>query len=73
MGLALGLANLIAFWVNPLDDSLAIMLIIYAPMFIGWCVAGFVAGRRTGHVTEAMKVDTLLAFATFNEFIRTAL
>ena len=68
LGLALGSWNLIAFWLNPLDDSVAGMLIVYAPMFISWGVAGFVAARRTGRLTDAVKAGTVFAFSTFAIF-----
>jgi hypothetical protein len=48
LGLPLGFWNLIAFWLNPLDDSVAGMLIVYAPTFISWGVADVAAARRTG-------------------------
>src|SRR4029450_1115565 len=68
LGLALGSWNLIAFWLNPLDDSGAGMLVVYAPMFVGWGVAGFVAARRTGRLTDAVKAGTVVAFSTFAIF-----
>ena len=68
LGFALGCWNLIAFWLNPLDDSVAGMLIVYAPMFISWGVAGFVAARRTGRLAEAVKAGTVIAFSTFAIF-----
>ena len=68
LGLVLGAWNLIAFWLNPLDDSVAGMLIVYAPMFVGWSIGGFVAARRTGRLTDAVKAGTVFAFATFATF-----
>lgn len=68
LGLALGSWNLIAFWLNPLDDSVAGMLIVYAPMFVSWGVAGFVSARRTGRLTDAVKAGTVFAFSTFAIF-----
>jgi hypothetical protein len=65
LGLALGSWNVIAFWLNPLDDSVASMLIVYAPMFISLGVAGFVAVRRYGRLTDAVKAGTVFAFSTF--------
>ena len=65
LGLALGSWNLIAFWLNPLDDSMAGMLMVYGPMFICWSVAGFVAARRTGRLADAVKAGTVFAFSTF--------
>ena len=68
LGLALGAWNLIAFWLNPLDDSVAGMFIVYAPMFVSWGVAGFVVARRTGRLTDAVKAGTVFAFSTFAIF-----
>jgi hypothetical protein len=68
LGLALGLWNLVAFWLNPLDDGIAGMLIVYAPMLISWTAAGFVAARRRGRLTDAVTAGTVFAFATFAIF-----
>jgi len=68
LGLAVGAWNLIAFWRNPLDDSLGSMLIVYAPMFISWMGAGFVAARRTGRLADAVTVGTVFALSTFAIF-----
>ena len=63
-GLVLGSWNLIAFWLNPLDDTVAGMLIVYGPMFVSWGVAGFVAARRTGRLSDAVTAGTAFAFST---------
>jgi ABC-type dipeptide/oligopeptide/nickel transport system permease component len=68
LGFALGSWNLIAFWLNPLDDSVTGMLIVYMPMFVSWCVAGFVAVRRTGRLADAVKAGIVFAFSTFAVF-----
>ena len=68
LGAALGAWNLIAFWLNPLDDSVAGMLVLYAPMFISWGLAGFVAGRRSRRLSDAVKAGTVFAFSTFAVF-----
>ena len=68
LGLALGSWNLIAFWLNPLDDSVAGMIIVYAPMFVSWGVAGFVTSRRTGRLTDGVVAGTVFAFSTFAVF-----
>ena len=68
LGLALGGWNLIAFWLNPLDDSVADMLVVYAPMCISWGVAGFVAARRHGRLIDGVQAGTVFAFATFATF-----
>ena len=44
------------------------MLIVYGPMFTSWGVAGFLAARRTGRLTDAVKAGTVFAFATFAIF-----
>jgi hypothetical protein len=67
-GLVLGSWNLLAFWLNPLDDSVASMLIMYGPMFLSWTLAGFVAARRTGRLRGAVRAGTVFAFATFVVF-----
>ena len=68
LGLALGSWNFISFWLNPLDDSVAGMLILYVPMFASWGMAGFVASRRTGRLTDAVKAGAVFAFSTFAIF-----
>ena len=68
LGLALGSWNLITFWLNPLDDAVAGMLIVYGPMFISWGVAGFVAARRSGRLRDAVTAGTVFAFSTFAVF-----
>ena len=68
LGLALGLWNLITFWLNPLDDSVSGMLVVYVPMFVSWSVAGFVAGKRTGRLTDAAKAGAVIACSTFTVF-----
>jgi hypothetical protein len=68
LGLALGSWNFISFWLNPLDDSVAGMLILYVPMFASWGVAGFVAARRTRRLSDAVKAGAVFAFSTFAIF-----
>jgi len=68
LGLALGSWNFISFWLNPLNDSVAGMLILYVPMFASWGMAGFVAARRTGRLTDAGKAGAVFAFSTFAIF-----
>ena len=45
LGFALGSWNFISFSLNPLDDTVAGMLILYVPMFASWGVAGFLDAR----------------------------
>ena len=68
VGLAFGCWNLLAFWLNPLDDSVAGMLIVYGPMFTSWAAAGFIAARRTGRLTDALAAGAIFAFSTFMVF-----
>jgi hypothetical protein len=68
VGLALGSWNLIAFWLNPFDDSVGGMLSVYGPMFVSWSVVGFLVARRTGRLADAVKAGTVFAFATFALF-----
>ena len=68
LGLALGSWNVIAFWLNPLDDSVAGMLMVYAPMFVSWGVAGFVAACRAGRLSDAVKAGAVFAFSMFAIF-----
>jgi hypothetical protein len=68
LGLALGSWNLVAFWLDPLDDGVAGMLIVYGPMFTSFAVAGFVAARRLGRLIDALAAGTIFAFATFAVF-----
>lgn len=68
LGVAVGTWNFLAFWMDPLDDSVAAMLLIYVPMFICWAVAGFIAARRTGRLTDAITAGAVCAFSTFVVF-----
>ena len=68
LGLGFGVWSLVAFWRNPLDDSVAGMLVVYVPMSISWTVAGYVAARRTGRLTDAVAAGAVLAFSTFAIF-----
>ena len=68
LGFALGAWNILAFWMNPLDDSVAGMLIVYGPMFFCWGVAGLVAARRTGRLMDAVTAGAVFAFSTFAIF-----
>jgi len=44
------------------------MLILYVPMFASWGVAGFLAARRKGRLTDAVKAGAVFAFSTFAIF-----
>lgn len=68
LGFTLGVLNLVTFWLDPLDDSVPGMLIVYVPMFVSWGVAGFIAARRTGQLGDAVKAGTVFACSTFAVF-----
>ena len=76
LGAAFGLWNLITTWVDPLaEDTASALLIFYGPMFASWGLAGFAASRRTGRVSDSIKVGATVAFCTFvvydvTQFIR---
>ena len=60
--------NLIAFWLNPLDDGVAGMLIeLRADVHQLGC-RGFRRDERTGRLTDAVKAATVFAFSTFATF-----
>ena len=70
LGLVLGavfsVANAISAYIAPLeDDTLPALAAFYGPMFVAWGVAGFLAGRSSGRITDGMKTGTLVALATF--------
>src|SRR5262249_42780191 len=57
LGAFFGLWNLIDSWVDPLaDDTPSALLLFYGPMFTTWGLVGFGAARRTGRVSDAVKV-----------------
>ena len=66
VGAAFGLWNLITTWVDPLaEDTPNALLIFYGPMFATWGLAGLAASRRTGRVSDGIKVGAIIAFVTF--------
>jgi hypothetical protein len=66
LGAAFGVWNLVATWLDPLQDDTPIALLtFYVPMFAVWSFAGFMAAHRSGRVTESIKVEATGAFATF--------
>jgi hypothetical protein len=76
LGAAFGLWNLITTWLDPLaEDTVSALLKFYGPMFLSWGLAGFAASRRTGRVSDGIKVGATVAFVTFlvydaTQFIR---
>ena len=68
LGFALGSWNIVSFWLDPLDDSLTGMFIVYAPMFISWAAVPYMVARRTGRLADAIKAGTVLAASTFVMF-----
>jgi hypothetical protein len=70
LGLAFGVVDLVGTWLAPLaDDTPIALLIFYGPMFVAWGIVAFRAARRSGRVTDAIKVGTTIAFATFLVYI----
>jgi len=70
LGLAFGVVDLVGTWLFPLvDDTPIALLAFYGPMFVGWGIAAFRAGRRSGRLADAIKVGTTIAFATFLVYI----
>src|SRR6185312_17008505 len=66
VGAGFGLWNLIESWVDPqADDTPGALLMFYGPMFTIWGLVGFGAARRTGRVSDAVKVGATVAFVTF--------
>jgi hypothetical protein len=76
VGAGFGVWNLIATWLDPLaEDTPMALLIFYGPMFATWGLAGFVASRQTGRISDGIKVGVTVAFFTFvvydvTQFIR---
>jgi hypothetical protein len=73
LGLAIGLVfsvwNLVVTILEPLlQDSPVALLGFYGPMFVMWGLAGWMAGRRTGHLAEAVKAGATVALVTFIVF-----
>ena len=72
VGAGFGLWNLIATRLDPLaDDTPIALLIFYGPMFAIWSVAGFFGSRRTGRLTDGVKVGATVAFVTFVVYVLT--
>lgn len=69
LGAVFGAWNLIFTWLAPLAEDTPIALAgFYGPMFVIWGFAGFAAYRRTGRLTEAVKVGATVGFVTFVVF-----
>jgi hypothetical protein len=68
LGLVLGLWNLVSFWLDPMDDSVGGMLIVYTPMFVAWGLTGFMAARRGAGLGGAAMAGAVIGFATFAVF-----
>jgi hypothetical protein len=68
LGLVLGTWNLVSFWLNPLDDSVGGMLVVYGPMFVAWLLVGVVAARSGAGLGGAVKAGAVTGFATFAVF-----
>lgn len=67
---------MITTWVDPLAEGTPRALpIFYGPMFASWGLAGFAASRRTGGVSDGIRIGASVAFLTFavydvTQFIR---
>ena len=68
-GAVFGTWDLFFTWIDPLaDDTPVALLSFYGPMFAVWSAAGFAAYRRSGRITESIKVGATVAFVTFAVF-----
>jgi hypothetical protein len=66
VGLLFGSVNLLATWLDPLqDDTPATLLLFYGPMFSIWALVSFLAARRTGRFSSGVTTGVAVAFATF--------
>lgn len=66
VGIAFGIWNLIATYLDPLaDDTPLALLIFYGPMFTAWGYAGFGAKQRSSRIVEAIVAGATVAFVTF--------
>jgi hypothetical protein len=70
VGLVFGVWNLLSTWRRPLeDDSAAVLLQFYGPMFLIWMFASFRVAGRTGRVLPAVAAGIAVAFGTFLVFV----
>jgi hypothetical protein len=69
LGAGFGAWNLVYTGRAPFaEDTLVALVSFYGPMFTMWSVAGFVAFRRTGKLTDAIKVGATVGLVTFVVF-----
>lgn len=66
VGAGFGLWNLVITWLDPLaEDTPVALLSFYGPMFASWGLAGFVAARRTGRISDGIRAGATVAFVAF--------
>lgn len=69
VGTGFGIANVIVTALAPLaEDTPGAMIAFYAPMVLLWGIAGFLAARRTGRISRAIKVSALAGGVTLAVF-----
>ena len=69
LGAGFGAWNLVYTGLAPFAEDTPVALVsVYGPMFTMWSVAGFIASRRTGKLTEAIKVGATVGLVTFVVF-----
>ena len=69
LGAGFGAWNLVYTGLAPFAEDTPVALVsFYGPMFTMWSVAGFVASRRTGKLTDAVKVGATVGLVTFVVF-----
>src|SRR5262245_27194604 len=69
IGVVFGIWNLVATILLPLlEDSRLALVGFYGPMLFLWGLAGLIAGKRTGHVADAVKTGAIVACVTFVVF-----
>ncbi len=69
VGAGFGAWNLIMTRFAPLaEDTPFALASFYGPMFVIWGAAGFATHRRTGRLTQAVRVGGTVGFVTFGVF-----
>jgi hypothetical protein len=69
LGLIFGVVNLIFSWLFPLlDDTKAVLLSFWGPMFFAWAVASFRAARRQGQLLPGVATGLIVAFTAICVF-----
>jgi hypothetical protein len=74
IGFVFGVWNLVVTILVPLlDDGPLALAAFYGPMFFLWGAAGWMAARRTGHLSAAVKTGAIVASVTFIVFDATVI